>query len=434
MMLVKYNKLGGVNMSMIEIVGGKKLSGEIIVSGAKNSVVALIPAAILCDEEVIIDNVPDISDVDNLEVIMKYLGVSIDRFGNSISINSSKLENKSIPCELSSKLRASYYFMGALLGKFHSVNMCFPGGCSIGERPINFHLKGFEKLGASVKENNGEIFLKSSDLLGSEIFLDVPSVGATINILLASVKAKGITVIENAAMEPEIVDVCNFLNSMGAKISGVGSARLEIEGVDYLHNTRHSVIPDRIEAGTYVIIASLLGEGLRVSKINPSHIESLTSKLEEAGVKLDIGSDYIQVDEVFEYKSIDITTMVYPGFPTDLQQILTPFLVSCNGVSHIEETIYENRFQNIEDTIKMGASINVSGDNRVCTIYGKCKLVGKKVYATDLRGGASMIVCGLIASGVTVIDNIHYILRGYENIIEKLKQVGADIRLVDFER
>lgn len=420
-------------MPKIEIVGNKKLSGEIVVSGAKNSVVALIPAAILCDEKVIIDNVPNISDVDNLEAIMKYLGVSLEREGNSVVIDSKRLENKSIPCELSAKLRASYYFMGALLGKCRSVDMCFPGGCSIGERPINFHLKGFEKLGASVKENNGEIFLESSDLLGSEIFLDVPSVGATINILLAAVKARGKTVIENAAMEPEIIDVCKFLNSMGAKIGGVGSARLEIEGVDYLHSCRHMVIPDRIEAGTYVIIASLLGDGLKVSKINPSHIESLTSKLEEAGVKLEIGGDYVMVNEVGEYKGVDITTMVYPGFPTDLQQTMTPFLVSCNGISHIEETIYENRFQNIEDTVRMGASIEISGDNRVATIYGKSKLVGKKVYATDLRGGASMVICGLIADGVTVIDNIHYILRGYSDIIDKLKGVGADIRLIDFD-
>ena len=418
-------------MPKIIINGNKKLSGEIFVSGAKNSAVALIPAAILCDEVVTISNVPNISDVDNLEDILKYLGVNVVRNGNNITIDNSNLENKSIPCDLSSKLRASYYFMGALLGKYNKVDMCFPGGCSIGERPINFHLKGFEKLGCFIEEDDGHFAISAKELVGDEIFLDIPSVGATINILLAAVKAKGNTIIENAAMEPEVVDVCEFLNKMGAKISGVGTARLEIEGVLYLHSCSHSVIPDRIEAGTYVIIASLLGKNLKISNLNPMHIESLTSKLEEASVKLEIGEDYIKVNEVGEYNAIDITTMVYPGFPTDLQQPITPFLVSCNGNSHIEETIYENRFQNISDTVKMGASISVN-DNFL-TIYGKSKLNGQKVTATDLRGGASMVICGLIADGVTVIDNIHYILRGYDDIIGKLKNVGADIRLDDFE-
>lgn len=418
-------------MPKIVINGNRKLSGEIVVSGAKNSAVALIPAAILCDEEVTISNVPNISDVDNLETILTYLGVNVVRNGDSIKINNRNLENKSIPCELSSKLRASYYFMGALLGKYNKVDMCFPGGCSIGERPINFHLKGFEKLGSSIQEEDGHFVIEASSLVGDEIFLDIPSVGATINIMLAAVKAKGTTIIENAAKEPHVVDVCNFLNSMGAHIEGAGTGRIKIDGVDYLHSTQYRVVPDMIEAGTYVIIASLLGKGLKVSNLNPLHIESLTSKLEEAGVQLEVGEDYIEVNEVGDYQAIDITTMVYPGFPTDLQQTMVPFLVSCSGNSHIEETIYENRFQNIDDTIKMGASIEVNG--RVATIYGKSKLKGQEVHATDLRGGASMIICGLIADGITVIDNIHYILRGYDNIIGKLKQVGADIKLIGFE-
>lgn len=419
-------------MPKIEIIGGSKLSGEIKISGSKNSAVALIPAAILCDEEVEINNVPNISDVRDLNDILSYLGVDFVIKDDSIKFLNTNLENKMIPDEMSGKLRASYYFMGSLLGKYKSVSMSFPGGCSIGERPINLHLKGFEKLGAKVIENvNGEFVISADDLNGDEIFLDVPSVGATINIILASVKAKGVTIIENAAKEPHVIDVCEFLNSMGAKIEGVGTSRIVISGVDYLHSTKYSVVPDMIEAGTYVIIASLLGDHLRISNLNPLHIESLTSKLEEAGVNLNIGKDFVEVLDVDDYKAVDITTMAYPGFPTDLQQPMTPFLVSCNGTSHIEETVWENRFMNVEDTVKMGASIEVSEDNKVATIYGKSNLVGKDVWATDLRGGASMVICGLIAEGITHIYNIHYILRGYDDLVGKLRNVGAQIKIVD---
>ena len=418
-------------MPKIKIVGSNILSGEIKVSGAKNSAVSLIPASILCDEIVNLDNVPNISDIDSLEEILEFLEVKIERGNHKVSIDASDMVNKDISCELSSKLRASYYFMGALLSKYKHVEMCFPGGCSIGERPINLHLKGFEKLGASIVENGDRIIVDATDLVGDEVFLDVPSVGATVNILLAAVKAKGVTVIENAAKEPEIVDLCEFLNSMGAKIKGAGTGRLEVVGVNYLHTTDYSVVPDRIEAGTYVIMATLLGKNLKISGLVPEHIESLTSKLEEASVKLDIGEDYVMVHKVGDYNGIDITTMVYPGFPTDLQQPMVPFLVSCEGTSHIEETVWENRFMNIPDTIKMGASIEVSTDNEVATIYGKSSLIGKEVRATDLRGGASMIICGLIAEGTTIIDNIDHILRGYENIVEKLKNVGADIEIID---
>ena len=419
-------------MPKIEIIGGNKLEGEIKVSGSKNSVVALIPAAILCDEKVEITNVPNISDVDDLDDILKYLGVKFERLENSIVFNDTNLNNRLIPDAMSGKLRASYYFMGALLGKYGKVAMSFPGGCSIGERPINLHLKGFEKLGAvTLEKDNGEFLIETDYLVGNEIFLDVPSVGATINIILAAVKANGVTIIENAAKEPHVVDVCQFLNSMGAKIEGIGTGRIVITGVDYLHSTKYSVVPDMIEAGTYVIIAALLGNNLKISNLNPLHIESLTSKLEEAGVELLIGEDFIEVDNVGDYNAIDITTMAYPGFPTDLQQPMTPFLVSCSGTSHIEETVWENRFMNIEDTVKMGASIEVSEDNKVATIYGKSKLIGKDVWATDLRGGASMVICGLIAEGITNVYNIHYILRGYDDIVGKLSSVGANIKIVD---
>ena len=416
-------------MSNIVIKGNHLLSGEIKVSGAKNSVVALIPASILCDDNVMIDNVPQISDIDALGDILEHLNVSFKRDAHSIDINNQNLVNQEIPCILASKLRASYYFMGALLGKCKKVKMCFPGGCSIGERPINLHLKGFEKLGAKVIEDNGSFVITADKLIGDEIFLDVPSVGATINIMLAAVKAHGKTIIENAAMEPEIVDVANFLNSMGANIKGAGTRKLEIIGVDRLHATNYSVVPDRIEAGTYVIIASLLGNNLKISGLVPEHIESLTSKLEEAGVKLNIGENYVRVNEVCSYHAIDVKTVVYPGFPTDLQQPMIPFLTQCHGVSHLEETVWENRFMNIPDTVKMGANIDVV-DNKCAIVHGKTKLIGKDVKATDLRGGASMVICGLIADGETIITNIDLILRGYEDIVGKLSRVGADIKII----
>ena len=418
-------------MASIRIEGGYKLSGEIRVDGAKNSAVALIPAAILCGDKVVLKNVPNISDIEALSDILKLLGVEVSRGVNTIEIDSRNMVNKDISCEYSSKLRASYYFMGVLLGKYKHVNMCFPGGCSIGERPINLHLKGFEKLGASIIDDDGNFTIDAEKLLGDEIFLDVPSVGATINIMLAAVLAPGKTVIDNAAMEPEIVDVACFLNKMGANIKGMGTPKIEIIGVEKLHGTVHSVIPDRIEAGTYVIIASLLGNRLKVSGLRPSHIESLTSKLEEAGVKLKIGKNYIKVNKVGSYKAIDIRTVVYPGFPTDLQQPLIPFLTQCHGISNVEETIYENRFMNIPDTVKMGAKIEVSDDNYSSKVHGKTKLKGENVVATDLRGGASMVICGLLADGVTTISNVRHILRGYDDIVGKLKRVGAKIEIIE---
>ena len=416
-------------MSKIKIEGGHLLEGVINISGAKNSAVALIPAAILCDEETTITNVPQITDVDNLEKILMCLNAKIKREGNNVTIDSASVKNKVIPEELSIQLRASYYFMGALLGKFHKVEMYFPGGCSIGERPIDLHLKGFEKLGATIYEENNYIKIEANELKGSKIYLDIPSVGATINIMLAAVRANGKTIIENAAQEPEIVNVATYLNNMGAKITGAGTSIIKIEGVNTLKGCFHEVIPDRIEAGTYLIIAALLGNNLTINKIIPSHIESLISKLKEAGVKMEIGEDYITVKEIGNYKAVKVKTLVYPGFPTDLQQPLIPFLTQCNGLSKVTETIWENRFQNIPDIVRMGANIKVN-ENRTAIVRGKTKLTGCEVSATDLRGGASMLICGLIADGITTIDNVKYILRGYDNVVEKLKEVGAKIELI----
>ena len=416
-------------MSKIKIEGGYKLTGEIEVSGAKNSAVALVPAAILCDEEVTISNVPNISDIDSLEEILNYSNAKITRRDGVLTIDSSNIVNKEIPEEMSQKLRASYYFMSSLLGKYKHVEMYFPGGCTIGERPIDQTLKAYRALGAVVIEEGNRYIVEAEELKGAKIYLDMPSVGATINTMLAAVKAKGKTVIENVAKEPEIVNVATFLNNMGAKIKGAGTNVITITGVDYLHKSFHEVIPDRIEAGTYVIIGALLGENLTIKNLIPSHIESLTSKLIEAGVEMNISEDSITIEKRGKYKAVSIKTLPYPGFPTDLQQPLIPFLTQCHGISTVEETIWENRFQNVYDTNRMGANIIVK-DNRIAKIKGVTKLTGKNVTATDLRGGASMLICGLIAEGITTIDNVKYILRGYDDICGKLSKVGAKIELI----
>ncbi|MBQ2872864.1 MAG: UDP-N-acetylglucosamine 1-carboxyvinyltransferase [Bacilli bacterium] len=417
-------------MPKIKIEGGHQLTGTITVSGAKNSVVALIPAAILCDEKVKISNVPNITDVNDLENILDHLNATTVRKDGTIEINSSDIINKEITYELSKKLRASYYFMGALLGRFKKVDMYFPGGCAIGARPINLHLKGFELLGAKITEEDNHFIIEADKLKGNNIYLDFPSVGATINIMLAAVKAKGKTIIDNAAQEPEIVNIATFLNNMGAKIKGAGTSTITIIGVKYLHSCFHEVIPDRIEAGTYLIIGALLGKKLKIANMIPNHLEALIAKLTEAGVDMEIGIDNIIINEVKDYKAVDIKTLVYPGFATDLQQVMATFLTQCKGKSLIEETIYENRFQNLLRLEKMGAEFKIAPDNRIAVIKGKAKLKGTYVDATDLRGGASLLVAGLIAEGETTIDNISYILRGYDQIIEKLTEVGAKIEII----
>lgn len=412
---------------MLEIKGGKPLTGTIRISGAKNSVVALIPAAILSDEEVTICNVPDITDTSALCEILEFLNVDVKRATESLVINSSNMENKEIPSMYTKKLRASYYFMGAMLGKYKKVTMALPGGCSIGARPINLHLKGFEALGAIVTNKDNVYTVEAKELKGANIYLDFASVGATINIMLAAVLAKGTTIIDNAAKEPEIVNVATLLNNMGAKIRGAGTSSIEITGVEKLGKCFHEVIPDRIEAGTYVILGAACGNNLKISNIIPEHIEALTSKLEEMGVFIDIGTDYIIVSSGNSYKPVNVKTQTYPGFATDLQQPLTPLLTMCNGRSKIEETIYENRFMHIPYLNQMGADIRVK--NQTSTIIGPTKLIGSDVIATDLRAGASLVIAGLMAEGTTKITNVEHILRGYENIVEKLLDVGADIEL-----
>lgn len=415
-------------MHKIIIEGGKELSGEIKISGSKNSAVALVPAAVLCDEEVTIANVPNISDIDALDEILNHLGATVTRNDDMIKINSSKIENKVIPEVISKKLRASYYFMGALLSKFKKVEMYFPGGCSIGARPINLHLKGFEALGAKVQEKDNMFVITADNLRGAKINLDFASVGATINIMLAAVKAEGTTIISNAAKEPHIVNVATFLNNMGAKISGAGTSEIKIVGVNHLHSCFHEVVPDYIEAGTYMILASIIGKQVTISNIIPDHLESLISKLEDIGVPMEIGIDFIRISAPDKLMATNIKTQVYPGFPTDLQQPMATLLTQAEGKSIINETIWENRFLNLNELNKMGATTELLSNSKA-VIVGPTKLNGKKVKATDLRAGASLVIAGLVADGKTIIENADYILRGYEGIVDKLTNVGAKIKL-----
>ncbi len=414
-------------MKQIKIKGKNKLTGTIRISGAKNAAVALIPAAILSDEEVTICNVPEISDINSLEEILKYLGVKFSRATESIIINAKDMTNKEIPEDISRKLRASYYFMGALLSKYKKVEMYFPGGCNIGSRPINLHLDGFKKLGATIIEENDKYTIEAKKLVGTKIDLELASVGATINIILAATKAKGITTITNAACEPEIKNVCDLLNSMGAKITGAGTSTIKIKGVSKLKKGYVEVIPDRIEAGTYIIIGSLIGENLKIDNIIPEHLEALTTKLIESNANIEIGRDYVLTSASQELKSVDVETYYFPGFPTDLQQPFSVYLTQAKGVSTLKETIYENRFMHIPYLNRMGANIKIDGDK--LKIKGKTPLEGKMVTSTDLRGGAAMIVAGLIAKGTTTINDVEHILRGYEGIVEKLSLVGAKIEI-----
>ena len=418
-------------MERIVIKGGRPLKGTIKIGGAKNSVVALIPAALLADGNVTIQNVPNITDRDALFDIVKFLNCDIKQDGNVVKINSSKLRNTLITQELSVKLRASYYFMGVLLGKYKHVEMFFPGGCNIGNRPIDIHLKAFKEMGATVTKRGHKYMLDAEHLHGADIKLRFASVGATINIMLAAVLADGVTTIKNAAKEPHVVDVANFLNTIGAKIIGAGTDIITITGVKKLgKNVNYSVVPDQIEAGTYILMGALLGKNLKVDGIVPEHNQALFEKLEKMGVKFTLGDTYVILNKSRKLKPVDVKTLVYPGFPTDLGQPMSVLLTQADGESVFEETIWENRFGHFPYLIKMGAKIETEG--RIAKIYGKTNLIGTEINATDLRGGAALILAGLIAKGKTTIYDIDYILRGYENIIHKLSNVGAKIELEEY--
>ena len=378
-------------MEKLKIAGGYPLKGSIRVSGAKNSAVALIPATILADSPVTIEGLPDISDVQMLKELMEEIGGEVSFDEGEMTVNPSRMISMPLPNGRVKKLRASYYLMGAMLGKFKKAVIGLPGGCHLGPRPIDQHIKGFEALGAQVTNEQGAIYLRADELRGARIYLDVVSVGATINIMLAAVLAKGRTVIENAAKEPEIIDVATLLTNMGAKIKGAGTDIIRIDGVESLHGCKHTIIPDRIEAGTFMILAAAVGEGILIDNVIPQHLESLTAKLREMGINIEAGDDQIFVSPGENYKSVDIKTLVYPGFPTDLQQPFTSLLTKASGSSMVTDTIYGARFKHIDELRRMNAKIKVEG--RAGIVDGPVQLHGAKVKASDLRAGAALGNC-----------------------------------------
>lgn len=417
-------------MKKIIIRGNKPLKGEVTISGAKNSTVALIPAAILADSEVVLEGVPDIQDVYSLIEILDGFNVKTHFENNVLRIDPSEMVSIPMPTGKIQSLRASYYFMGATLSKFGEGVIGLPGGCFLGPRPIDQHIKAFTALGADIEDEFGVITLSTPNgLEGTRIYMDVVSVGATINTILASVKAKGRTIIENAAREPEIIDVVTLLNKMGAKIRGAGTNVIRIEGVDSLHGVSHTIIPDRIESGTYITAAVAMGEGIKINNVIFEHIEGFIAKLDEMGVKMEIGEDSIYVHPSHDLQMVSIKTLPYPGFATDLQQPITPLLVKANGEGTIMDTIYPQRVKHIPELNRMGADIKVEGD--IIRITGPAKLTGAPVKASDLRAGACLVIAGLIAEGETVITGVENILRGYANIVESLTALGADIEMVE---
>lgn len=413
-------------MQKIVVEGGNKLNGKVRINGAKNSAVALLPAAILSDSTVTIEGLPSISDVDTLSSLLQDIGASTFwESKQTIRIDPSNMISIPLPNGKVKKLRASYYFMGAMLGKFKKAAIGLPGGCFLGPRPIDQHIKGFEALGAEVTNEQGAIYLRAKELRGARIYLDVVSVGATINIMLAAVKAKGQTIIENAAKEPEIIDVATLLTNMGANIKGVGTDVIRIEGVDSLHGCKHTIIPDRIEAGTYAIAAAASGEEVLIDNVIPEHLESLLAKLREMGVHIEQSHEQLLITPSKSLKSVDIKTLVYPGFPTDLQQPFTTLLTKATGTGVVTDTIYTARMKHIDELRRMSANIKVEGGSAIVT--GPNTLQGARVQATDLRAGAALVIAGLIADGITEITGIDHIERGYENITEKLTHLGASI-------
>lgn len=419
-------------MRKIIINGGKKLQGEVTVSGAKNSVVALIPAIILSDGVVTLDGVPAISDVDNLIEIIEVMGGSVKRDGETLEIDPRGVKDMPMPFGKINSLRASYYFYGSLLGRYGQATVGLPGGCDLGPRPIDLHLKAFEAMGASISYEDESMRIATDAgqrIKGAHIYMDTVSVGATINTMLAAAKADGRTVIENAAREPEIIDVATLLNNMGARVRGAGTEVITIEGVESLHGTRHQVIPDRIEAGSYIAMAAAIGKGIKVKNVLYEHLESFIAKLEAMGVRMTVEEDAIFVEEQDDFKPVDIKTSPYPGFATDLQQPMTPLLLKASGRGKIIDTIYEKRVNHVPELARMGADIQVLGGQIVYN--GPTQLSGAPVKASDLRAGAALVTAGLMAEGQTEITNIEFILRGYSNIIEKLSDLGADIRLTE---
>lgn len=412
---------------VIKIEGGHPLNGKVRISGSKNSTVALIPACVLAKKPVTIYGVPNISDVKSLKVLLGELNVNVEEpEQGTLFIDPTNMKNNPLISDAATKLRASYYFMGALLGKYHHAEIRMPGGCYLGPRPIDLHLKGFEALGATVDYENGCYILDAKELVGTNIFLDISSVGATINIMMAAVYAKGRTTIENAAREPEIIDIATLLNKMGAKIHGMGTSTLVIDGVEDLGGCSHEIIPDRIEAATYIIIAAAMAEDMVIENVIPQHLDAILMKLKEIGINLKIEEDSVHIFKTDkDLKPTEILTKPYPGFATDVQQPFSVLLTQAIGQSTVKETIYVERFKHCDELNKMGADIDVRIPNAF--IHGKTKLYGAKVTATDLRCGAALVVAALMADGVTEIHDVYHIDRGYDNLDGKLSQLGAKL-------
>ena len=407
------------------IQGGKRLEGEVKISGSKNAALPIIAATVLNGGKTTLYNVPNIQDVQTMFEIIKDIGGNVIKKKNKVIIDTSKIHTYEIPDNLMRQMRSSVILAGALIGRYHQARFSCPGGCDIGARPIDLHLKGFEKLGINIKEEFGEIVCNTNKIIGTQIHLDFPSVGATENIILASCLGEGTTIITNAAKEPEIEDLTKYLNKMGAKISGVGTDRIEIIGVKKLVEIKYNIMPDRIEAGTYLVAGAITGGKVKLTNVCLEHIKPILHKLEEANCKLVITKNTIEIEAPKRIKSVDIKTMPYPGFPTDMQSIFGALLATAKGTSIITENIFESRYKYVQELNRMGAKIKVEG--RAAIIKGTKRMQGANVVATDLRGGAALVLEALAAKGVTEIDNIHYILRGYDKIEEKLKRLGAKI-------
>ena len=420
-------------MEQYIIKGGNPLAGEVEIGGAKNAALGILAAAIMTDEDVRIDNLPDVQDINVLLEAISEIGASVTRVSRtSAVINGSGIGSISVDYEYIKKIRASYYLLGALLGKYKKAEVPLPGGCNIGSRPIDLHLKGFKALGAKTRIEHGAIIAQADHLKGSHIYLDTVSVGATINIMMAAAMADGRTTIENAAKEPHVVDAANFLNSMGANIKGAGTDVIRIRGVEKLHGTEYSIIPDQIEAGTFMFAAAATRGDVIVKNVIPKHLEATTAKLIEIGCQVEEFDDAVRVVATGRLSNTNVKTLPYPGYPTDMQPQIGVALSIAKGTSIVTESIFENRFKYVDELIRMGANIKVEGNTAV--IYGTEKLTGARVSAPDLRAGAALVIAGLAAEGITIIDDIVYIQRGYEYFEEKLRSLGAEIERVSSEK
>ena len=420
-------------MNQFIMKGGNPLVGDVVISGAKNAALGILAAAIMTDDDVIIENLPDVRDINVLLEAISEIGAQVERIDrHSVKINASTIREVSVDDEYIRKIRASYYFIGALLGKYKSAEVPLPGGCNIGSRPIDQHLKGFRALGAKIEIDRGAVIAHAIDLVGSHIYLDVVSVGATINVMMAAALAEGQTILENAAKEPHVVDVANFLNSMGANIKGAGTDIIRIRGVRRLHGTEYSIIPDQIEAGTFMFAAAATGGDVTVKNVIPKHLEATTAKLEEIGCEVEEFDDAVRVRAPKRLHRTHVKTLPYPGYPTDMQPQIAVTLALAEGTSIVTESIFENRFKYADELSRMGANIKVEGNSAI--IDGVKKFTGARVSAPDLRAGAALVIAGLAAEGITVVDDIVYIQRGYENFEDKLRSLGAEIERVSSEK